>query len=46
MGGEVLLASSWEEAREVAKHRTMHRAAPITELSSPNGSSVKAEKLV
>ena len=46
MRGRVLLASSWGEAREVAKPTTMHRAAPIKKLPGPSGNSVNAGKLV
>lgn len=42
----MLLASSWGEAREVAKLTTMHRAAPIKKPPSPSGNNVNAGKLV
>ena len=40
----VLLASSWGEARDAAKHPTVHRTAPTTEIIWPKLNSAEAVK--
>ena len=40
----VLPASSWGEARDAAKHLTVHRTAPTTEIIWPKLNSAEAVK--
>lgn len=44
-GGRVLLISKWIQARDTAKHPTIHRTAPHNkDLPSPNVNSAEIEK--